>query len=66
MASLEILAKNRIAITDLKLEGLDPLRLAMATQTLRPADQALLVAAVVVGSSLMLSAGVNVSLAAAS
>jgi putative heme-binding domain-containing protein len=43
MASLEILAKNRIAITDLKLEGLDPLRLAMATQTLRPADQALLV-----------------------
>jgi putative heme-binding domain-containing protein len=45
MASLEILAKNRIAITDLKLEGLDPLRLAMATQTLRPADQALLVAA---------------------
>jgi putative heme-binding domain-containing protein len=45
MASLEILAKNRIVITDLKLEGLDPLRLAMATQTLRPADQALLVAA---------------------
>ncbi|MEY3548365.1 MAG: hypothetical protein RLZZ552_732, partial [Verrucomicrobiota bacterium] len=43
MASLEILSKNRIAITDLKLEGLDPLRLAMATQTLRPADQALLV-----------------------
>jgi len=43
MASLEILAKNRIAITDLKLEGLDPLRLAMATQTLRPADMALLV-----------------------
>jgi putative heme-binding domain-containing protein len=43
MASLEILAKNRIAITELKLEGLDPLRLAMATQTLRPADIALLV-----------------------
>lgn len=43
MASLEILAKNRIAITELKLEGLDPLRLAMATQTLRPADVALLV-----------------------
>ena len=43
MASLELLAKNRIAITDLKLEGLDPLRLAMATQTLRPSDQALLV-----------------------
>ncbi len=43
MASLEILAKNRIAITELKLEGLDPLRLALATQTLRPADIALLV-----------------------
>ena len=43
MASLEVLAKNRIAITELKLEGLDPLRLAMATQTLRPADIALLV-----------------------
>jgi putative heme-binding domain-containing protein len=42
MASLEILAKNRIAITELKLEGLDPLRLAMASQTLRPADIALL------------------------
>ncbi len=43
MASLEILAKNRIAITELKLDGLDPLRLAMATQTLRPADITLLV-----------------------
>ena len=42
MASLEILAKNRIAITDLKLEGLDPLRLALASQTLRPADVLLL------------------------
>lgn len=42
MATLEVLAKNRIAITDLKLEGLDPLRLAMASQTLRPADIALL------------------------
>ena len=45
MASLEILAKNRIAITELKLEGLDPLRLAMATQSLRPADITLLVGA---------------------
>jgi len=43
MATLELLAKNRIAITELKLEGLDPIRLAMATQTLRPADLALLV-----------------------
>jgi putative heme-binding domain-containing protein len=43
MATLELLAKNRIAITELKLEGVDPIRLAMATQTLRPADLALLV-----------------------
>ena len=43
MATLELLAKNRIAITELKLEGLDPIRLAMASQTLRPADMALLV-----------------------
>jgi len=42
MASLEVMSRNRIVITDLKLEGLDPLRLAMATQTLRPADVALL------------------------
>jgi len=42
IASLEILAKNRIAITDLKLEGLDPLRLALASQALRPADVLLL------------------------
>jgi putative heme-binding domain-containing protein len=43
MATLELLAKNRIAITELKLEGVDPIRLAMASQTLRPADLALLV-----------------------
>jgi putative heme-binding domain-containing protein len=49
MASLEILAKNRIAITDLKLEGLDPLRLAMASQTLRPADVVLLTEAAIQG-----------------
>ena len=49
MASLEILAKNRIAITDLKLEGLDPLRLAMASQTLRPADVVLLAEAAIQG-----------------
>lgn len=42
LASLEVLARNRIALTDLKLAGVDPLRLAMATQTLRPADIALL------------------------
>ena len=42
MAVLEVLAKNRIAVTSLKLEGLDPIRLAMASQTLRPADIALL------------------------
>ena len=42
MATLEVLAKNRIAVTSLKLEGLDPIRLAMATQTLKPADVALL------------------------
>jgi putative heme-binding domain-containing protein len=42
MSTLEVLAKNRIAVTELKLEGLDPIRLAMATQTLRPADIALL------------------------
>ncbi|MEY3529286.1 MAG: hypothetical protein RLZ70_354 [Verrucomicrobiota bacterium] len=43
MAVLEVLAKNRIAVTSLKLEGLDPIRLAMASQTLRPADIALLI-----------------------
>jgi len=43
MSTLEVLAKNRIAVTELKLEGLDPIRLAMATQTLKPSDIALLV-----------------------
>ncbi len=43
MAMLEVLSRNRIAITELKLEGVDPIRLAMASQTLRPADLALLV-----------------------
>ena len=42
MATLEVLAKNRIAVTSLKLEGLDPIRLAMASQSLRQADVALL------------------------
>ncbi len=39
---LEVLAKNRIAVTTLKLEGVDPLRLAIASQTLRPSDVTLL------------------------
>lgn len=42
LATLEILAKNRIAVASLKLEGLDPLRLAMASSTLRPTDVVLL------------------------
>ncbi|TSA31731.1 MAG: hypothetical protein D4R66_06985 [Opitutales bacterium] len=50
MAALEILSKNRIIISELKLEGLDPLRLAMASQALRPADVTLLVDAAVQGS----------------
>ena len=45
MATLELLAKNRIAVTELKLEGLDPIRLAIASQSLRPADVTLLVEA---------------------
>ena len=42
LAALEVLAKNRIAVTSLKLEGVDPLLLAMASKTLRPADVILL------------------------
>ena len=47
LASLEILGKNRIAVASLKLEGLDPLRLAMASKNLRPADVILLTDAAV-------------------
>ena len=43
MSTLEVLARNRIAVTELKLEGLDPIRLAMATQSLKASDVALLV-----------------------
>jgi putative heme-binding domain-containing protein len=41
-AALEILGKNRIALTSLKLEGVDPLRLVLYSQNLSPADVALL------------------------
>ncbi len=41
-AALEILGKNRIALTSLKLEGVDPLRLVLFSQTLTPADVTLL------------------------
>jgi len=47
IASLEILSKNRIAISALKLAGIDPLRLAMASNNLRPSDVLLLTDAAV-------------------
>jgi len=42
LSMLELLAKNRIPVTDLKLEGIDAIRLAIASTNLRPADIALL------------------------
>ncbi len=47
MAVLEVLSKNRIAISSLQLEGVDPLRLAMASGNLRASDVLLLTDAAV-------------------
>lgn len=45
LALLDVLSKNRIALSSLKLEGVDPLQLAMRSRTLKPADLSLLVEA---------------------
>ncbi|MEY2821269.1 MAG: hypothetical protein RL105_841 [Verrucomicrobiota bacterium] len=42
MGVLDLMAKNRIPVVSLKLEGVDPLRLVMASLALRPADVTLL------------------------
>lgn len=45
LAILDVLSKNRIPLTSLNLEGVDPLQLALHSRTLKPADTALLVEA---------------------
>jgi putative heme-binding domain-containing protein len=45
LAILDVLSKNRIALSSLKLEGVDPLQLALHSRSLKPADTALLVEA---------------------
>jgi len=47
LASLEVIGKNRIAVSSLKLEGIDPLRLAMASKNLLASDVILLTDAAV-------------------
>ncbi len=42
LASLEVIAKNRIAVSSLKLEGIDLLRLALFSKNLLPSDVILL------------------------
>lgn len=45
LALLDVLSKNRIALTSLNLQGVDPLQIALHSRTLKPADTALLVEA---------------------
>ncbi|MFM9147525.1 MAG: HEAT repeat domain-containing protein, partial [Verrucomicrobiota bacterium] len=50
MGALDLMARNRIPVVSLKLEGVDPLRLVMASLALRPADVTLLTEAALQGS----------------